>query len=87
MILDRDATDLGEALVDLQIAAVGREECEADRRGVVDLLQRRLGIPTEQTVVCGMALGYPDPYEMVNTFTPERMKVEEFVTFVDELRN
>jgi hypothetical protein len=36
MILDRDAADLGEALVDLQIAAVGRQECEADRRGIVD---------------------------------------------------
>ena len=52
-----------------------------------DLLQRRLGIPPEETVVCGMAMGYPDRHEKVNTFTPERMKVEEFTTFVDELRN
>jgi hypothetical protein len=55
--------------------------------GFHDLLQRRLGIPQAQTVVCGMAMGYPDPHEKVNTFTPERMKVEEFATFVDELRD
>ncbi len=42
MILDRDAAYLGEALVDLQIAAVGREASKADRRRVVDQLQGRL---------------------------------------------
>jgi nitroreductase len=26
-----------------------------------EVLQRRLGIPTGQTIVCGMSLGYPDP--------------------------
>jgi hypothetical protein len=42
MIFDRDAAYLGQALVDLQIAAVGREEGKADRRGIVDQLQGRL---------------------------------------------
>ena len=32
-----------------------------------------------------MALGYPDPAEKVNTFTPARMPLSEFVTFVDGL--
>jgi hypothetical protein len=32
-----------------------------------------------------MSLGYPDPADTVNAFTPERMKVEEFVTFVERL--
>jgi hypothetical protein len=31
-----------EALVDLQVSTVGREEREADRRGVINKLQRRL---------------------------------------------
>ena len=35
--------------------------------------------------MCGMALGYPDPDDKVNGFTPERMPVEEFVTFVGKL--
>ena len=39
-----------------------------------------------QTVVCGMALGYPDPDDKVNAFTPERMPVAEFVTFVEGLK-
>ena len=42
MILNRDAADFGKTLVDLEVAAVGREEGEADRRGVVDQLERRL---------------------------------------------
>ena len=51
-----------------------------------DVLQKRLGIPPAQTIVCGMALGYPDPDEKVNTFTPERMRVGEYVTFVESLQ-
>ena len=42
MALDRNSADLGETLVDLQIAAVGRQERKADRRRVIDQLQRRL---------------------------------------------
>jgi hypothetical protein len=39
MIFDGDAAYFSEALVDLQIAAVGRQECEANRRRIVDQLQ------------------------------------------------
>jgi hypothetical protein len=39
MILYRDAAYFGEALVDLQIAAVGRQERKTNRRRVVDQLQ------------------------------------------------
>ena len=42
MAFNRDAADLREALVDLQIVAVGRKVGEANRRGVIDQLQRRL---------------------------------------------
>jgi nitroreductase len=51
-----------------------------------DVLQKRIGIPAEQMIVCGMSLGYPDPSEKVNGFSPDRLKVEEFVTWVEELR-
>ena len=51
-----------------------------------DVLQRRLGIPAEQQIVCGMSLGYPDGTAKVNAFTPERMPAEDFVTFVDRLQ-
>jgi hypothetical protein len=42
MPLDRNPADLGEPLIDLQIAAIRREKCETDRRGVIDQLQRWL---------------------------------------------
>ena len=42
MVFDRNAANVGQALVDLQIAAIGRKEGQPDRRGVVDELQRRL---------------------------------------------
>jgi hypothetical protein len=42
MILDGNAADVGQALVDLKVAAVRRQERKADRRGVIDQLQCRL---------------------------------------------
>ena len=51
-----------------------------------DVLQKRLSISPGQTIVCGMSLGYPDPDDKVNAFTPDRMAVEEFVTWVEELK-
>ena len=52
-----------------------------------DVLQKRLGIQPEQMIVCGLALGYPDLADKVNTFTPDRMAVGEFVTLVGERLN
>ncbi len=41
-----------------------------------------LGIPEEEVVVCGMALGYEDTSKPENSFRTERAPVDEFVTFV-----
>lgn len=41
-----------------------------------------LGIPDEEIVVCGMALGYEDESKPENHLRSERVPVEEFVTFV-----
>ena len=49
------------------------------------MLQKRLRIPAEQTIVCGMALGYPDPNDKVNTFAADRMAASEFVTWVESV--
>ena len=40
MVGDGNAADLGEVLIDVQIAAIRREEREADRRSLIDELQR-----------------------------------------------
>jgi len=91
--IDRDLEqgswlDYGMFLQNIMIAArpFGLETCpQAAFLIFHDVLQRRLAIPPEQTIVCGMALGYPDPGDPVNTFAPERMKLEDFVTFVERL--
>ena len=41
-----------------------------------------LGIPEEEIVVCGMALGYEDASKPENAFRTERAPVDDFVTFV-----
>ncbi|MEO5933489.1 MAG: nitroreductase [Duganella sp.] len=41
-----------------------------------------LGLPNNETVVCGMALGYADTTKIENSLITERMPVEEFVKFV-----
>lgn len=91
--IDRDLEqgswlDYGMFLQNIMVAArpFGLETCpQAAFLNYHDVLQRRLGIPEAQTIVCGMALGYPDNSVEVNTFSPERIKAEEFVTFVDRL--
>lgn len=89
--IDRDLErgswlDYGMFLQSIMVAArqFGLETCpQAAWLNYCEVLQRRIGIPPEQTVLCGMALGYPNPAEKVNTFTPDRMPLSEFVTFVD----
>jgi nitroreductase len=41
-----------------------------------------LGIPDEEMVVCGMALGHEDESKPENALRSERVPVEEFVSFV-----
>ena len=50
-----------------------------------ETIQRMLAIPEGEMVVCGMALGYADVSEKVNTFSPEREPAENFVMFMDRL--
>ena len=91
--IDRDLEkgswlDYGMFLQSIMVAARGFEfeTCpQAAWLAYWDVLQRRLGIPAEQTILCGMAMGYPDPNEKVNAFTPDRMPAAECVTFVKAL--
>ncbi len=67
--IDRDLEqgswlDYGMFLQNIMVAArqFGLETCpQAAFLIFYDVLQKRLRIPAEQTIVCGMALGYPDP--------------------------
>ncbi len=44
-------------------------------------LQVHFGLPENEMVYCGMALGYADPAHPVNALRSERAPVEEFATF------
>ena len=44
-------------------------------------LRRHLPITGEQTVICGMALGHPDPAEPANALEHGREPVEAFADF------
>jgi nitroreductase len=45
-------------------------------------VQKTIGMPEGQMVVCGMSLGYADPDAVVNTFVTEREPLDTFVTYV-----
>jgi nitroreductase len=45
------------------------------------IVRAAVGAPQSQTLICGMALGYPDPAAAVNRFRPERLSVGEFTAW------
>lgn len=49
------------------------------------IIQRRLAIPKEEMIICGIALGYADMRAPENSFITERETVENFTKFVREL--
>jgi nitroreductase len=48
-------------------------------------LRKCLSIPPEETVVCGMALGFRDPEAPVNTFASERAPFDEYATILESI--
>lgn len=44
-------------------------------------VHRQLGLPDDEMVVCGIALGHPDREAPVNNFRTERSPLEEFASF------
>lgn len=47
------------------------------------ILRAELGIPDNETVICGMSLGYADPAAPENTLRTERAPLDEWVRFKD----
>lgn len=47
------------------------------------IVREQLGIPDSEVVVCGVALGHADQDAPENTFTVERVPLDEFATFHD----
>jgi len=78
--------DLGMFLENIMIAARGRglHTCpQAAFAPYHNQIRPVLGIPDEEVVVCGMALGYEDTSKPENNFRTERAPLEDWVTFKD----
>ena len=92
--IDRDMElgswlDFGMFLQSVMVAArqFGLETCpQAAFCSFYEIIQKRLGIPETEMLVCGMALGYPDEGAKVNSFTTEREPLDVFVRWVKELK-
>lgn len=92
--IDRDLNlgswmDYGMFLQSIMVAArgVGLDTCPQQAFALYHkILQRRLGIPDTQMVVCGLSLGYADMSAPENALVTEREPLDCFTTFVDDLR-
>lgn len=78
--------DYGMFLQNIMVAARGRglDTCpQAAFTQFHRIIAEQLGLPANETVVCGMALGYADLSKIENTFVTERATLGEFVRFVE----
>ena len=76
--------DFGIFLGELMIAARGAGLDTCPQQSFADVyatVQRELGIPDTQKVICGMALGYADEGAVQNRLVTEREPVERFAAF------
>jgi len=78
--------DYGMFLENIMIAARGRglDTCpQAAFTQYHRIIGAELGLPANEMVVCGMALGHADPNKVENTLVTEREPISSFVHFVD----
>jgi len=78
--------DYGMFLQNIMVAARARglDTCpQAAFTQFHRIIVEQLGLPDNETVVCGMALGWADPARIENSLVTEREPVSNFVRFVD----
>lgn len=91
--LDRDMElgswlDTGMFIQSIMIAAreFGLETCpQAAFANFHAIIRRRLAIPADQIIICGLALGYPEIDAKVNSFRTDREPFEVYGKFIDTL--
>jgi nitroreductase len=49
---------------------------------VRETLRRHFGLPWDELIYCGIALGYPDRAQPINSFRTTREPVASFATFL-----
>jgi nitroreductase len=77
--------DYGMFLQNIMVAARGRglDTCpQAAFTQFHEIIKRHLQLPANETVVCGMALGYADPEKTENGLVTERQPIADFVRFI-----
>jgi nitroreductase len=77
--------DYGMFMQNIMISAVGHglATCaQAAFNQFHEIIEDELNLPENESVVCGMALGYEDKKAIVNTLKTIREPVENFVTFL-----
>jgi len=78
--------DTGMFVQSVMLAArgLGLETCpQAAFCNFHETVAKHLGLPGDQKLVCGMALGFPDTTAKVNSFRTTRIAPETFTTFVE----
>lgn len=78
--------DYGMFLQNVMVAARGRglDTCpQAAFTQFHRIIEAELGLPANEMVVCGMALGYADPERIENTLVTQREPVAAFARFVE----
>ncbi len=91
--IDRDMEigswlDCGMFIQSVMIAAreFGLETCpQAAFANFHAIIRRRLKVPEGEIIICGMALGFPEPGAKVNTFRTDREPFEVYGRFIDTL--
>lgn len=76
--------DYGMFLQSIMIAAraCGLHTCpQASLANYPEIVKQHLQIPKNQTVICGIALGYEDTQASTNQYRTGRLDLEEFVQF------
>jgi nitroreductase len=68
----------------LGLVAAGLGSCpQYSVAGYGATIREHLGLPDEQIVVCGLAVGWVDPAAPINTLIPERALLEEYVRWFE----
>jgi nitroreductase len=78
--------DYGMFLQNIMVAARGRglDTCpQAAFTQFHRIIAEQLSLPSSETVVCGMALGYADLEKIENSLITERASVAQFVRFLE----
>ena len=78
--------DYGMFLQNIMVAARGRGLDTCPQAAFIQfhrIIAEQLGLPKNETVVCGMALGFADPEKIENSLVTERASVADFARFVE----